>query len=130
MDPHQPFPFDWSNHGPTYNQQVHDLLEEPPQLASISSSFQAPLQSHFQSGIANDFPPNNGISMEGIEVEEQPVPLKTMARPKTKSSGGVKSENPNWNAYKDAIRSLYIDKKKTLSETMAAMKNDHSFKAT
>ena len=130
MDPHQPFPFGWSSDGPTYNHQLHDLLGEPQQLGSISSNFQAPLQGHFHGGIANDFPPNNDISMEGIEVEEKPAPLSTMARPKTKSSGVVKSENLNWNAYKDAIRSLYIDQNKTLSETMEAMKNHHSFKAT
>ena len=130
MDPHQSSPFGWGNHEATYNHQVHGLFGGAPQLASSSSTFQAPLQSPFQIGSASDFPPNNDISMEGYEVEEQSAPLDAIAQPETRSSRRTKGEQLDWNAYKNAIRSLYMDQNKTLSETMEAMENVHSFKAS
>ena len=130
MDPRQPFSFDWSNQEPTYDHHVHGLLGGPPPLASNSSNFQAPFQSSFQGAITNDLQANNDISMEGNEVEEQPAPVDVMARPKTGASRRVTSEHLDWNLYKDAIWRLYMDQNKTLSETMEAMDNAYSFKAT
>jgi hypothetical protein len=130
MDPHQSFPFDWGNHGPAYNHQVHGLLGGPPQPASSSSTFEAPFQNRFQAGMVNDLQPNNDISMEGYEAEEPPAPSAAIAQPNTRSFHRVRGENIDWNAYKDVIRSLYIDQNKSLSETMQAMDNLHSFKAS
>ena len=80
--------------------------------------------------MVNDLQPNNDISMEGNEAEEPPAPSVAIAQPKTRSFRRVRGENLDWNAYKDAIRSLYIDQNKSLPETMQAMDNLHSFKAS
>lgn len=130
MDPHQSFPFGWGNHGPTYNHQVHGLVGGAPQLPSDSSASQAPFPSSYQLGMSSDLPPIDDSSMNADEVEEQPAPLDAIARPKTRSSHRAKREHLDWNAYKDAIWSLYVDQNKTLSETMEAMDNVYSFKAS
>ncbi len=130
MDSHQSFAFNWGDHGPSYNQQSHGLLGGPSQLASSSSTFEASYQNPFQAGMANHLPPNNDISMDGIEAEEQPTPSVPTAHPKTGSSRRAKAKHLDWNAYKDAIRSLYIDQNKSLPETMQAMDDLYSFKAS
>lgn len=130
MDSHQSFPYNWGDHGPAYNQQVHGLLGGPSQLASTSSNFETSFQNPFHDSMANDFRPNNDIPMEGIEAEEQPIPSIATAQPETGSSRRARAEHLDWNAYKDAIWSLYIDQNKSLSETMQAMDDLHSFKAS
>lgn len=120
MDSQQSFPFDWGdNHEPAYNQQLHDILGGPPQPASSSSTFEAPFQNPFRPGMVDDLQPDNDISMKDNE-----------AQPESRSSRRVRGENLDWNAYKDAIWTLYIDQNKSLSETMQAMDDLHSFKAS
>ena len=130
MDPHQSFPFNWGINGPTYDQQVHGLLREPPQVASSSSTFEAPFQDPFQGSITNELQSNNDIPMAGSEEEQQLAPPVVIAQPKTAFSRRAKGEQLDWNAHKDAIRSLYIDQNKSLSDTMRDMENHHSFKAS
>ena len=130
MDSSQSFPIDWSNYGPAHNQQVHGLLGASQGLASNPSTFEAPFPNPFQAGLANDLQPNNDISMEGNEEQEQSAPSVAIAQPKTGSLRRAKGGYLDWNAYKDAIWSLYIGQNKSLSKTIEDMEESHSFKAS
>ena len=130
MDSHQPFTFDWRNHEPAYNQQDHGLFGGPPQPASSTITFEAPFQDPFQAGKRNEVQSNDDALMAGVEEEEQPVPPVATAPPTTGFSRRAKGEQLDWNAYKDTIKSLYIEQKLSLAETMKAMEDLHSFKAS
>ena len=130
MNLDQPFPFDWSNHGPAYNQQVQGLLGGSQRIGSSSSTFEAPFQEPFQAGMANNFQPYNDISMKGNEEEGQPAPAAPIAQARTGPFHRATGEHLDWNTYKDTIWSLYIDQNKSLVETIQDMENLHSFKAS
>lgn len=130
MDSRQSFPFDWSNYGPAHNQQVHGLIGAPQGLAPNPSTFEAPFPTPFQAGLVNNLQPDKDIYMEGDGEEQQSAPSVARAQPNTGSSRRAKSEYPDWNTYKDAIWSLYIDQNKSLAETIQEMENLHSFKAS
>ena len=68
--------------------------------------------------------------MEGNEEEKQPVPAAAIAQSRTGPIHRAKGEQPDWNAYKDTIWSLYIDQDESLPETIQDMENLHSFKAS
>jgi hypothetical protein len=132
MDLRQPFSSAWDGHGPDYNQQVHGLSGESSnnQLASGSLAFEPSYHNPFQADTAYSLQHNTDVSMTGPEVENLPPSSIAKAPPERGSSRRVKYDHLDWDTHKAAIRSLYIDQNKNLSETMESMRNLHSFDAS
>ena len=68
--------------------------------------------------------------MENAEAQEQPAPTAVREQLRTASSRLAKSQQLDWDTHKPAIKCFYFDQRKTLPETMQAMDEQYSFKAS
>jgi hypothetical protein len=93
--------------------------------SSTLFSYQNPLQVNAAYGLQPD-----DIAMQYSGVEGHPILSVAKAQTDTRPSRRAKYGHLDWKAHKIAIRNLYMDQNKSLSETMAVMKNMHSFDAS
>ena len=131
MDPQQLFSFSWNNPEHAYNDQVHGVFAGPSQLAPGSSTFSTSYQTLPQQSVTNFLQSDDDVIMEGgSEPKGRPAPSGVRAEPDSKSSRRAKTDSLNWDAHKTAIKTLYIDQNKSLSETRESMDRLYSFKAS
>ena len=130
MNPYQYFQTGYDNRLPANNGQVRGLFTESSRPASGSSIFGTSYQAQLQNNIANYPQPENDTLMEDAEAQEQATLAAARAQPRTTSSRPAKSQQLDWKTHKPAIKRLYIDQNKSLPETMQAMDEQYSFKAS
>lgn len=128
MDSYQPFPFGWGYQGPTDNQQPSSPGQFP-NTAMESSSTLFSYQNLLQVNAAYDLRPDD-MTVKYGGVEGHPTLSVAEAQTDTRPSRRAKYGYLDWKAHKAAIRNLYMDQNKSLSETMEVMKNVHSFDAS
>ena len=69
----------------------------------------------------------NDTVMENVEAQEQPALVAVRPHPAPRRA---KSQHLDWDTHKPTIKSFYIDQNKSLLETMQAMDEQYSFKAS
>ncbi|KAL8828847.1 MAG: hypothetical protein Q9170_006425 [Blastenia crenularia] len=124
MDSH---PFGWPHDG-AYT-PFHNLIGASSRTSSAPAGFLVPYQGYVAAN-TQEAQRGNEVLMGDYETEPQPAPSAPEAQSDVKPSRRARSEQLDWNAHKKAIKKLYIDQNKSLPETMAAMNEQHSFKAS
>ena len=126
MDPYPSILFARRDDGTAYDQQMHGLLGDPPQIPSTSTAHEASYQIPSNLAMADEARANNDVSMGHYDMG----PSMHGAPLNARSSCRARNEQLDWDAHKDMIKKLYLDQNKSLSETMEAMKEQHSFHAS
>lgn len=129
INPYNSFPIGWDNIDIPLPDHIRDLFTESAQPASDAFNFGTSYQAHLRNGIANDPQPNDTFE-ENVEAPEQLALTVVRAQPETASSRRAKSQHLDWDTHKHTIKSFYIDQNKSLPETMQAMDEQYSFKAS
>lgn len=128
MEPYRSIPLDWGNPGSAYNEQSRSGFRFSRNLVPVPFNIGTVYQTQFQNGMADNAQAD--IIMDNNEPEEQPARSALEAQPARAQSSRARSAHLDWDSHKDRIKDLYIDKNKSLPETMKAMDEVYFFKAS
>ena len=138
MDGHHSFSFSWDATHPNYNQPMHRHALNPLEGSSRTAlaaepnayevlQYRTTPQTPYGEG--DGVQPNNNLKDQaGLQLDQEPD--VTRPQPTVKPSRRAKYLDLDWNANRVAIKGLYIDQNKSLSETIEIMKDRHGFDAS